>query len=153
MTTQADRIRSFVNKEYVEPARRRGESSVTVRAGDVHRALGLKNRVPLVCSALRGKKFLDAHGLRIAGVEGPPSEQSTTVEITYSLLPRVSESPASLLHTLVEARGIAKQLFTDLGGGEAFIRQMREDFFGPEQSRPFRGDVPAEERTAPGSRR
>jgi hypothetical protein len=30
---------------------------------------------------------------------------------------------------LGELRGLSKQLFAELGGGEAFVRQMRERFF------------------------
>jgi type I restriction enzyme R subunit len=37
----SDDIRSFVFREYIEPARRQRKHKVTVRAGDVHEQLGL----------------------------------------------------------------------------------------------------------------
>jgi hypothetical protein len=46
-----------VQNRYIEPARRRGEKEVTIRAGDIHDEMGLKARQPLVCDALRGKKL------------------------------------------------------------------------------------------------
>jgi hypothetical protein len=39
--TQADRIRQFVRDRYVAPARIDGRAQITIRAGDVHRAMGL----------------------------------------------------------------------------------------------------------------
>src|SRR4051812_33376488 len=55
--TQADRIRQFVLDRHVAPARARGRSEVTVRAGDVHRDMGLSNAMPAVCAAIDSKKF------------------------------------------------------------------------------------------------
>lgn len=48
----ADEIREYVLVNYIEPARRWGESTVTVRAGDVHKAMGSKDRMPAVAGAL-----------------------------------------------------------------------------------------------------
>lgn len=130
--SKADHIRHYLLGRYIEPARQRGEKFVTISVGDLHNQLGLKHRVPLVISAITAKKFLEQHGLRIVGREGPPSGQSTRVSITYALEPRGPAEPRSPLLALEEIYGIAKDLFADLGGGEAFIRQMRADFFGPE---------------------
>jgi 5-methylcytosine-specific restriction enzyme B len=44
----ADDVREHCRVNYVEPARARGESTVPIRAGEVHTALGYKNRYPLV---------------------------------------------------------------------------------------------------------
>ena len=41
-----------------------------------------------------------------------------------------SETAGSLF---LQLRGIAKDVFQSLGGGEAFIRKEREDFYGPGQ--------------------
>ena len=32
-------------------------------------------------------------------------------------------------------RGIAKDIFSDLGGGEAYLRKEREDFYTPQRAR------------------
>lgn len=55
--TTAERIRKHVQTRYLEPARQRKETHITVRAGDIHDEMGLSHRQPLVCDILRGKKF------------------------------------------------------------------------------------------------
>jgi hypothetical protein len=130
--TDSDRVREFARMEYIEPARARHESSVRIVAGEVQKAVRLNNRVPLVCQALKSSKFLDENHLVLERWEGPPSGMSTTVAFTYRLLnadenaapsPRPEWPFASL-------RGIAREVFSDLGGGEAFIQQEREQFHG-----------------------
>jgi len=73
MERSVDAIRAHAVKEYVAVARRRGEKLVRIVAGDVHRALKLKNRVPNVCNALKSRIFLDQNHLAIEDVSGPPS--------------------------------------------------------------------------------
>lgn len=131
----SDQVRAYVVSHYIVPARKRGLGSVTVRAGDVHKALkwDLK-RVPQVCSALATNKFLRSAHLELVARKGPPSGQSTTVEFTYRLLdPEVSASrnlrasaPKVQDGTGLEALyGIFEQEFKSLGGGEAFLRAER----------------------------
>jgi hypothetical protein len=61
----ADRIRHYVLKELVAPARAAGQSQLTIRAGDVHQALDLKSRMSSVCSALDAAIFRDEAGIRL----------------------------------------------------------------------------------------
>ena len=68
---QADKIREFVFREYIEPARRRGDTTVTVRAGDVHTKMGLSEGIPAVCSAMGTNKFQYTYGARLVQREGP----------------------------------------------------------------------------------
>ncbi len=68
----ADRIRYYVRVELVEPAREAGQSQITVRAGDVHKALGLENRMPVVCGALDAAKFYAQAGVTKIERRGPP---------------------------------------------------------------------------------
>ena len=125
--TESDIIRNHVRESYLKPAVRRGERVFTVNAGAIHRSLGLRNRVPLVCAALRSRKFLDENGLRLISKTGPPSGQSTTVTFTYEVSdPR--QQPSSLASLLHGVRGIAQNVFGELGGGESFIRKERESF-------------------------
>jgi hypothetical protein len=91
----------------------------------VHKALSLTNRVPLVCAALTSKKFLVENNLRLISKTGPPSGQSTTVTLTYEILGTSQAVPAD---PFLGLRGIAKDVFKALGGGEAFIRKEREEF-------------------------
>lgn len=67
----SDKVRKFVYENYVLPARESGEQTVKVRAGDVHKAMGLRNRLPLVCSALGSRKFERTFGIRRTRLEGP----------------------------------------------------------------------------------
>ena len=55
--THADRVREYCKAHLIQPARARGDTTVSIRAGDVHAALGFKNRLPLVCSALGATVF------------------------------------------------------------------------------------------------
>jgi len=122
-TSDAERVRLWVEDHVIQPAKARGEKAVTVTAGEVHRNLGLKNRVPLVCQALKSKRLLEKNHLVLKEVSGPPSGLSTTLRITYEI--GDSAPPPNPFWGL---RGIAKDVFKQLGGGENFIRQERESF-------------------------
>jgi len=124
----SDAIRRHAYEKYISTARRRREKTVAINAGEVHRALALNNRVPLVCAALGSKKFLTQHGLRILSKTGPPSGQSTTVTFTYEIVR--SESQSTLDEAWQSLRGIAKDIYASFGGGEAYLRQERANFYG-----------------------
>jgi hypothetical protein len=134
----SDEIRKYAREKYVEPAMAKGQREVRVRAGDVHKALAMKNRVPIVCQALESKRFLKENNLVLESKEGPPSGLSTSVVFTYRI---ASEQPARsearrlaaqgqyknpALLELLKLRGIGKELFASLGGGEEFLRSERE---------------------------
>lgn len=137
MVGDTHRVKEFVRLEYVEPALRRGDSKLEVVAGNVHKSLGLNNRVPIVCQALKSRDFLEANHLEIERIEGPPSGQGTRVKLTYRLMDRPSQSvrpseselEESPLLGLLRLEGIGKEVFQSLGGGEAFIRRERERFY------------------------
>jgi hypothetical protein len=78
---------------------------------------------------LKSKRFLEENGLRIIGQTGPPSGQSTTVTFTYELLDRNTKEGESI-DALSGIRGIAKELFRKLGGGDSFVRKERSNFHG-----------------------
>jgi hypothetical protein len=131
-------IRKYAREKYVEPAIAKGEREVRVRAGDVHKALALKNRVPVVCQALESKLFLKENNLVLESKEGPPSGLSTSVVFTYRI-EKEEPSRAAVnqpsaqgkyknpaLLELLKLRGIGKELFAALGGGEEFLRSERE---------------------------
>ena len=119
----SDLVREYVRREYLEPAQRRGDREIRIVAGDIHRALRFHNRVPLVCNALASKRFLEENQLHLESREGPPSGLSTTVVFTYRLMGEDSarSSPAAA-SPFLRLRGIAKDVFQALGGGESFIR-------------------------------
>ena len=74
----ADDIRQYVAKRYIEPARREGRSAVSIRAGDVHKAMGLIRRVPAVCDAMRAEKFMDMANVKVESITGPKQSTTTT---------------------------------------------------------------------------
>lgn len=123
---QTSKVRRYVRDHYVRPARSERRGMFRVVVGDIHRALGLKNRVPLVCNALASRKFLDENSLRLLGRTGPPSGQSTTVELTFQLLD--PERSIEVMESLRRLRGAGKKVFRELGGGEKFLRGERSTF-------------------------
>jgi hypothetical protein len=128
----SDAIRRHAYERYVLPVRRRKEKLISINVGDVHREMGLSNRVPLVCAALGSKKFLNEHGLRIVSKTGPPSGQSTTVTFLYEMVHSMPEkhSADEMWNSL---RGIGKDVYASYGGGEEYLRHERANFYAPGQ--------------------
>jgi hypothetical protein len=79
----ADRIRVYVGDQMLGPAIASHETSISVRAGDVHQALGLERNWANVCQVLGGGKLLAAFNLPKPQVEGPAN--STTTTFTFDL--------------------------------------------------------------------
>ncbi len=79
----ADEVRMYCAKNILEPARNRGEKEVAIRAGDVHRDLGYKNRLPLVCSALGAAVFEEQYRVRRLAVEGPLNGANTLFRFSF----------------------------------------------------------------------
>jgi hypothetical protein len=126
--TYAQVIRDYARSTYIDPARRRGDKTVEVVAGDVQRALKMTNRSPAVCQALSSQIFLGENNLELDRREGPPSGMSTTVRFVYRLGGGSTIQPP--LSGLRSLRGQGKAVFERLGGGEAFIREGRAEFYG-----------------------
>jgi hypothetical protein len=132
----SDVVRRHAYEKYISAARRRKQKTVAINVGEVHRALALNNRVPLVCAALGSKKFLTEHGLRLVSKTGPPSGQSTTVTFTYEIVEKQNDKKKDN-HQLdrQEAwnrlRGCMKDVFAELAGGENFLRNERANFYAP----------------------
>jgi 5-methylcytosine-specific restriction enzyme B len=75
--SHADDVRAYCKRNYVEVARNKGERTVSIRSGDVHAALGYKNRMPLVCSAIGSNKFEELCKVRRISVKGPVNGANT----------------------------------------------------------------------------
>ncbi len=130
--TDADKIRMHGKERYVLPARRQKTNVFSIRTGDVVRDMGLSGRAPAVCSALRTREFLQQNNLRLVERSGPPSGQSTTVVYTYEFVDKESSS-APKEDPWTRLRGALKDVFAELGGGEAYLRAEREDFYAPSE--------------------
>jgi hypothetical protein len=130
----SDQVRAYVTNHYIVPARRSGSGTVTVRAGDVHKAMKWNvKKVPQVCSALSTRKFLNYAHVELLERKGPPSGQSTTVEFTFRLLPSEAGGQPSVAEKktvangagLLALYGILKDAYAELGGGEAYLKAER----------------------------
>ena len=64
--------------------RRRGDKKITIRAGDIHRDMQLKSRMPAVCGAIGTKKFEEECGVRLIRRRGPT--QGANVYFTFEIL-------------------------------------------------------------------
>lgn len=132
-----DQVRSFVNDHYILPARKAGARTVTVRAGEVHKALKWDlRRVPQVCSALSTRKFQRSAHVELIAKSGPPSGQSTTVEFTFRLLDEPDKTDQANRRPVPNGAGLEKLIgifakeYAELGGGEAYLKAERN--WGPD---------------------
>jgi hypothetical protein len=123
----ADRIRIYGQEKYVLPARQRKEKRFSIRVGDVVRELKLNGRTPAVCSALKTGEFLEKNDLKLVDTSGPKSGQSTTVVYTYEFSGAGQSSPQPE-DSWSRLRGALKDVFAELGGGEAYLRAERSNF-------------------------
>lgn len=127
----SEEVQRYFQSNYVIPARQRGQTTVEVKAGELHNKLGWTRRIPVVCAALTSQKLQRCVGVRLKEKSGPPSGQSPTVVFRYEILDQ--EQKRETRHTrthggLLEMYGIAADLYREVGGGEAFIRSQRENF-------------------------
>jgi hypothetical protein len=134
--THSDQVIQYVQRLYIEPAKKRGDAEVSIKAGDVHKALHWSNRVPSVCQALSSKRFLEQNQLTLIEKQGPPSGLSTTTVFTYRLNAAGNASkPVRKSSLLLSLRGRGKEAFKKLGGGEAFLREERRGWGSTESPR------------------
>ena len=78
-------IIAYVRDQYIEPARKRGERQVVIRAGDVHVEMELKHRQPLVCHTLTSEKLLRQCNMRLVNEKrGPRVHQKHAPNIWYT---------------------------------------------------------------------
>jgi len=79
----SDRVRDHVKRKYIDPAKKAGKKSLSIRAGNIHRELGFLRRIPVVCSALRSRKFQKNCGIELSYIDG--HNNTTTATFTYRL--------------------------------------------------------------------
>lgn len=128
----ADEIRDYTARAFVEPARQRGRKRFSIKVGDVVRELRLYRSVANVCSALKTQEFQRANRLRLVDATGPKSGLSTTVVFTYEFVD--PERPAEpSVDAWSRLRGALKEVFAELGGGEAYLQAERSKFYAAEE--------------------
>jgi hypothetical protein len=77
-TSIADSIRAHVFTRYIEPARRRGDRTVSFTAGSIQTELQMHNRLPSVCSAIGSLRFQNQFGVKVRPVSIPLNSSTTT---------------------------------------------------------------------------
>ena len=82
--TISENVRIYCRDTHVVPARKRGEKQITIRAGDIHKELGFKNRLPLICSALGTELYNKMANVKRISIEGPVIGANT--RFTFQLL-------------------------------------------------------------------
>ncbi len=83
MLPPSDRVREYVKSKYKKKKKKDGKETLSIRAGDIHKELGFSRRIPVVCSALRSRKFLKDCDIELTYIGGP--NNSTTTTFTYQL--------------------------------------------------------------------
>jgi hypothetical protein len=143
--TSARDIRAYLRLKYLDPARRRGETLVTITAGEIHKELGLRNRVPSVCQVMESRILEREAGVKVSSKQGPPSGRGTTFTITYAIesgTPQGTPKPETKPHRIsreegirlfYELRGMGKEMFAEVGGGETWLKKERSNFYSPQK--------------------
>lgn len=126
----AAEIRDYSTRKYVLPARQQGQRRFSIRVGDIVREHRLYRSIPAVCSALKTREFLQRNGLKLIDAKGPRSGLSTTVVYTYEFVDP-NQTPESSSDAWQRLRGALKDVFAELGGGEAYLRAERSNFYSP----------------------
>ena len=73
----ANNIREYIKENIVEPAKKKGQTTVTFRASEIHKAVAMihgvekGHRMANVCSAIDTDKFLDFAAVTLVKREGP----------------------------------------------------------------------------------
>ena len=81
----ADAIREFARRKYVDPAREVGTERVIIRAGDVHKDMHLVHAMPAVCGAIGTQKFQKESRVKLVNRDGPTN--GANVHFTFEILP------------------------------------------------------------------
>jgi hypothetical protein len=76
--SRADTVRERCLKHHMVSARTGGQKTAVIRAGDVHAALGYRNRMPMVCSAIGSNALEQLCRVERTAVEGPLNGANTT---------------------------------------------------------------------------
>ena len=114
----ADRIRQYVFKRYIEPARAEGHGQVEVLVRDVNTALGLYEAWPNICQALAGPRFQNL--AQVPSPERVGAEQSPATRFRFHLKDhRVDRSVLRQLRDRFLAACPDFNTFIDPGTGRA----------------------------------
>jgi hypothetical protein len=69
--SHADDVRKYCKDNKIDHARRKGETQIEIRVGDIHTEMNYKNRMPLVSAALGASKFESYAQVERISLAGP----------------------------------------------------------------------------------
>jgi hypothetical protein len=121
-----DRIREYATRNYVLPARQKKKKRLSIRAADVVRDLKLTGKTRAVYSALESPEFLQSNDMKLVGMSSSKSGQVTAVVYTYEFAGSMQAPPPGE-DSWSRLRGSLKDVFSELGGGEAYVRAERSN--------------------------
>lgn len=81
--SDAEGIREYAAKIYIDPARKVGRSKVSFVSGNLHTALRYQNRLSAICTAIDARTFERENRIKRVRRTGPA--EGATVEWTFSL--------------------------------------------------------------------
>ncbi|MDE0270793.1 MAG: NYN domain-containing protein [Gammaproteobacteria bacterium] len=90
---EADRIRRYAKETIIDPARRQGFATITIRAGDVAKSMNLQHNTPNVVGALRSRKFEKLAGVTVTDTVGPETGPNTKFTYAIDDSPRIASHP------------------------------------------------------------
>lgn len=76
-------IRQFVLETHIMSARLQGKKRIRIRAGDVHKDMGLHQQYRNVCQTLKGKKLQEMANIKLVSIKGP--REGSNVYFTYQI--------------------------------------------------------------------
>jgi hypothetical protein len=91
----ADQIRAFTFENFLGVAFEQGQPA-RISAGEIHKAMGFKDRIPAVVSAIGGRIFQEDYGVALVKREGRPVSSRTAFEFAPRGLSRDGLSPHHL---------------------------------------------------------
>lgn len=114
----ADRIRLCALNYFIEPAREKRLKTVTIRAGDLASAMGLKNAFPNICQTLGGEKLQQLAQVPPPAISEPNPSSSTT--FTYQLGSKSEADTMDQASTTISASATNLILYGPPGTGKTF---------------------------------
>jgi len=129
MTTEwSEKVRAIADKNYVQPARRRGER-VRIVLGDFKKELESqgfpKNHPNQICTALESKKFWEVHGMKMSSPPRQPRRNETSFEFTFVTTQSTASKFAQASDPLLDLMGILEGAIRE--GAGAFVKGLRKD--------------------------
>ena len=127
----SDLVREQASHNYVEAARRKGLGTFSINTGNVQREAKLQNRVPLVCMALKSKKFLQANGYHLVSETGSPYSLTHVVYTFTNSFNKALARPDRYVPVGLGLRGALKDVFTKLTMKKDACAKNVEQLYGP----------------------